>query len=59
MRAIAADGETGIGTATTVGARDKVATSADSNFKKRVDIFCQDEENWVVSQGDVRGRGLR
>jgi len=60
MRAVAVDGGTGIGTATTVGTRDRVATSADSNFKKRVDMFCQDGENWVVSQGgDVRGRGLR
>lgn len=39
MRAISVGDTTGIGTATTVGTRDKVITSADSNFKKRVDIF--------------------
>jgi len=60
MRAIAVGDESGIGAAATVGTRDRIATSADSNFKKRADMFCQDGENWVVSQdGDVRGGGLR
>ena len=54
------DDEIGIGTAATVGTRDRVATRADSDFKKRADMFCQDGGNLVVSQGgDVRGRGLR
>jgi len=39
MRAIAVGDEIGIGTAATVGKRDRVATNADSNFKKRVDMF--------------------
>jgi len=59
MRAIAVGDEIGIGTAATVGRRDRVATNANSNFKKRADMFCQDGEKWVVSQGgNVRGRGL-
>ena len=60
MRAIAGGDEIGIGTAATVGTRHRVTTSADSNFKKRVDMFCQDGGDWMVSQGgDVRGRDLR
>lgn len=39
MREVAVGEETGIGTAATVGKIDRVITSADSNFKKRVDIF--------------------
>jgi len=55
MRAIAVGDEIGIGAAATVGTRDRVATKADSNLKKRADMFCQDGEERMVSQG---GRGF-
>ena len=42
MRAIAVGDEIGIGTAATVGTRDRVATSVDRSFKKGADMFCQD-----------------
>lgn len=41
MKAIAVDGETGIGAAATVGRRDRVTESADNRFNKGVDIICQ------------------
>ena len=60
MRAIAVGDEIGIGTAATVGTRDRVAANARNNLKKRVDMFCQGGEKRVVSRGgSVRGRGLR
>lgn len=46
MRAIAVGDEIGIGRAATAGTRDSVATNTDSGFKKRVDMFCQDEGGW-------------
>ena len=49
MKAIAVGDETGIGAAATVGTRDSVAKNADENFKKGVDMFCQDGlTRWVV-----------
>lgn len=41
MKAIAVGDEIGIGTATTGRARERVATNADSSFRKGVDMFCQ------------------
>ena len=41
MRAIAVGDEIGIGTAAAAGTRDSVAMNTDSDFKKRVDMFCQ------------------
>jgi hypothetical protein len=41
MKAIAVGDEIGIGTATTGRTRERVATNADSSFKKGVDMFCQ------------------
>lgn len=46
MRAIAVGDEIGIGAAATAGTRDRIATSADDNFKKGVDMFGQDGERW-------------
>lgn len=41
MRAIAVGDETGIGAAATAGTRDRVVTSADKDFKKRVDMLSE------------------